>query len=26
VHYTSHGPIVLAVNSTGGSLSDLVPS
>lgn len=26
VQYTSGGPIVLAVNSTGGSLSELVPS
>lgn len=26
VQYTSAGPVVLAVNSTGGSLSDLVPS
>jgi probable phosphoglycerate mutase len=26
VHYTALGPVVLAVNSTGGSLSELVPS
>ncbi len=26
VQYTSGGPIVLAVNSTGGSLSELIPS
>lgn len=26
LHYTSAGPIVLAVNSTGGSLAELVPS
>lgn len=26
LHYTPAGPIVLAVNSTGGSLSELVPS
>jgi probable phosphoglycerate mutase len=26
VSYTSDGPIVLAVNSTGGSLKELTPS
>lgn len=26
IHYTAHGPIVLAVNSTGASLAELIPS